>query len=251
MACSRITIDSLVGIAISSIGAHEPARYLPKAHRPAQGEVFERLLRRFGHPAEAIWVANQLDFGQKRRQTISRAIQLADPVSAFTGWGRLLTFWIAGVLLLGNAICLLLVGGLSTIILKRAERIGLLAFLLLPAGAAALVAYLWFLTGGSDGLLKGDSLAVLLPLAVSGLVAFLSGIVSLIRRVPLLTGITRGVAAAAVPVASLLILAYAILAPFAAAVDRKMARATLQQIQNETQYNASLVHEKWPTQSPP
>jgi hypothetical protein len=103
-----------------------------------------------------------------------------------------------------------------------------------------------FLSGDATGALHTSIVLSISSLAATVILAVVAFIVTLKRRVPISVGLTRGFAAAAMPLACILILVYGGLIPVTLRHEQRLQYALDRTLQHEGKYIAELSGQQWP-----
>jgi len=279
-------ITSLVGIAIAAIGTSNPGgledanlasgQKNGKDGEKLRGEKLreERLnryyayLENLGHAPEANWARTEIMAGNEARAIGSVGIE--NSVFDNRNFVKLGIYWLANNALLSGTLVLLLLGGAAALAGHIRPRKGLMAgrcaYALLIVGGIGL--WQWQVTragmtpfvtiqnmfsnmsgpGNEEGLnaaavqalVAGCSL--LIPMLLIGLI----GVVSLFQRVPLATGLGRGLRGLAIPAAVTLFVLYgASLAP-TACLESVIKADVARTAQSEPHCFAEITGKPWP-----
>lgn len=282
---SRNLIGSLVGISLVKVSmmrlAGSPVGpktdiFMDKASREVFLHDYDAYLSAAGATDERASVHAEIDACAKTRAITSAGLQKSvfetDAISVFelslTDMITLSTVvWLAAI---GGLICLMAaVAGSKPI--KRIPRIGrfsVVSVLTLAAGAclvavliqqaegcvgtfARLSQLLWFTS--EDGNPSGHRALQLLCDGYLGIIAVIPvvtlitlGVLCLIWRAPLAAGVARGIRGCIVPLCSVLIIGYAVLAPITAAYERRLDSEFTESFTHEGRTMARLVGAEWP-----
>lgn len=265
---SRTIIGSLVAIAIMELPTERPGGEPPAANtlhedsetrRRAHVDRFCTYLQRIGHGDAVNAVRARLGLLDPIGGIVSRA----EPRSA-TGMDalyRLITWWAVGILLAANVIWMLVFVGVSRGLLRFRLIEGRTPAMALYCTLAVAAALLYLSPAFSDTCealadnvpwpafhVGGNPLAegVFLSLVVPVLTMLVSGIVSLVRKSPVSTGMVRGLNAVGVPVACVLVFVYAGVVIGTARQEAATDRALDKMMVHEGRYMADLAGTKWP-----
>lgn len=275
-------ITTLVGIAITNIGTASPGGIqnhatLSSSHNT--GEEAEQLrakrlqsyytyLESIGHPEEAVWAKTEIAAGEQARAIGAEGLKN----SVFNGrdFSHIGFSWLANIVVLSSALVLLALGAAASLAGTMRPKRTLLAwrsaYALLVLGGiglwqwnAAHVGMAPFveiqkmfsdmsgnrMDGQNDALgiqLLTFGLSVLVPVLFVGLIAG----IALFQRVPLATGLGRGLRGAAIPGAAMLFLVYgASLLPTVHA-ESVIKTELVNTARNEPSYFAECIHKVWP-----
>jgi hypothetical protein len=276
-------ITALVGVAIANIGTANPVGIQNHdklaSNQSTGGEEAEKLrakrlqsyyayLESLGQQKEADWAKTEIAAGEQARAIGAEGVQKS--VFNSGNFSQIGFAWIANLALLSSAIVLLVLGAsahlAASVRPKRARLVWRFAYALLifagiglwqwqaaRVGMAPLVEiqriFCCFTENrpdGHDNALALQSLTAGLSLLVPVLFVGLIAAITLFQRVPLATGLGRGLRGAAFPVAAVLFLLYAgSLLPTVHAesvLNAEIANTT----SNETHYFAEIAHKSWP-----
>ena len=251
----------------------------------ARNEAYCRYLAESNQSAEARQAQAEYAAEQRVRHMLSLDVKdsgfgpVPNPVIERSAFGhplrQLILWWAADLSVLSNILWILVLGLIASL-LARVRRLGKVeplsvrlrfgAFFLFCIGAAAI----WFAAGWQSNTLE-DIRAALLALngyssatfftGSEGVVAVLSlfgylavpiltlvalTISSLVRRVPLASGLVHGVRSTAVPIACLLMLLYCGLVLGTSKQEKSVGRGLNQMQQNQGRYFADLTGQAWP-----
>ena len=251
----------------------------------ARNEAYCRYLAESNQSAEARQAQAEYAAEQRVRHMLSLDVKdsgfgpVPNPVIERSAFGhplrQLILWWAADLSVLSNILWILVLGLIASL-LARVRRLGKVeplsvrlrfgAFFLFCIGAAAI----WFAAGWQSNTLE-DIRAALLALngyssatfftGSEGVVAVLSlfgylavpiltllvlTISTLVRRVPLASGLVHGVRSTAVPIACLLMLLYCGLVLGTSKQEKSVGRGLNQMQQNQGRYFADLTGETWP-----
>jgi hypothetical protein len=283
---SSSAIGSLIGIATTRLSMVRPggappipdpvqtktrmsaAAYLAQSE-PVIGErlrAYEAYLRKTGHTDRIP--------GLLAEEDAARRTQLTVRPKSDNSLTKLAVLWIASLILVSNALLFLVLGGLSSLLARhRSVRSGVgwvrgahpTWTLWLLVGTVAICAlFLWQLaesTGvfvnliwsavasGGESVYQGEQQRALIC-AVGAILPCLTlltlGTLSLLWRVPLSVGVTRGMRGLAVPMACVLLLGFAVLAPFVIREESAIEEALRRTVQHEGRYLSELAGKTWP-----
>jgi hypothetical protein len=279
---STSVIGSLVGIAVSQIpGARPGGKPVEKVDTSlsneqrlaAKREEYALYLIRHGYATELAEYRAECQAGDAARAAVNGAWEEGPLGLDSLVWGAVA--WGAALLLMGAALWLA-GGGLAGAVYlrKRAEReqLGLrpdgwrLSAAVVVAAAVALTAATWplvravadfqsaYMTVVSWGSTEDAETAVEMapvfsvallaaPLAV---VAFVSMVVALFRRVPVRAGVAQGLRLAGPPLALILLIAYSGLVVMSAQKEKLISAEWGKSLRHEGRYLAALRGTEWP-----
>ena len=238
-------------------------------------EKYYRYIASIGHADEARWIEAEADAGMQ----VKAACKKIGAVGPFSTGALLQTgcWWLLNLLTLTNAIGLLILGaaaGLaSTIAPKKHLKLCRGLFGLIIAGVFALWLFnvergltnwvtapiqLFQAIGnmqdnntdmhGAEMLLQIG--AMTLALALPLLLMLIIGILSMTMKVPLATGLGRGLRGLALPLACLLFIAYGLLVVGTARSETNLNTVLESNAAHEGQTIASMLGQKWPGAAP-
>ena len=275
-------ITSLVGIAIVNIGTANPygiknsdsqsGDHATEAEaaklREKRRELYYSYLESIGRPQEALWAKTEIAAADQARTVGSEGLHY----SVFDGRKlcQLGMAWMMNNALLSSVLVLMVLGASAHLAAHIRPRKAVLLWRFVFAGLIVIGLGVWQWQATCLGMkpyiavqnafsgLSGNAfddmtnrlavvrLAAGLSLLVPALLVCLIACIALFQRVPLSTGLGRGLRGAAFPVAAALFLVYAIsLLPTAqleATVKTDMSRLT----HNEPHYLAELTGKTWP-----
>jgi hypothetical protein len=188
--------------------------------------------------------------------------------TTFTTPRNLAMIWVFALAPLSNAIWMLIFGGIAAFLARhRSIRNGkgwahgahpvwaiwlllgsLVLFVLVQwqavESAALMIEVVRALSSGEA--IAASSLYVAVAAVVPCVVLVLLAGLSLLWRVPLSVGITRGLRGVAVPVACALVLVYAVTVPFVARQEASLDYALRRTVKHEGRYLSELAGKRWP-----
>lgn len=250
----------------------------PEASEKRRAERLERYyayLERVGHPQEAAWAKTEIEAGAQARTLAQECVGnsvLSMPTPLSLG-----TSWIVNIALLFSVFALLALGGYAHMAQahKSSKRLGLWRAVFAFHAVGGIWLWQWNASaGGTDlcgnlqyllhtllidlfGAGKGyDDLAgnrlvfqtaiAGLSLVIPGLLVGLIAVLSRFQKVPLATGIGRGLRGAALPVAAVVFLLYGISLVPTAYLESKVKAGVARSIQSEPLTCAEDSHKVWP-----
>ncbi len=266
---SSSSIGALVGIALAAIAISRPGGG-PPIQKPSNLSAdqwtqqhldrFRSYLRRIGHPQTADWAQAEIEAGWKVRDIIRKGMGLS-PIGG-APYFRLLIFWIADMIVLGNALWLLVIGIAATLTARiRAQWADIL--ILLALGLVALVALALGLSQWSEALatmwdvitdLTGEATRSALPPLFIKIVSILATVVlplivtfillvsASVRRQPPSALFARKMPSAAL----VLLLIYSVLVVLTSQQEARENYGLTQTLHNEGRYFARLEGQPWP-----
>jgi hypothetical protein len=274
-------IGTLVANAVTRISASRPGG-APIKKLTGNNQAFVRLkeytdyLHRIGQDDEAHWFTEELKYGDAAKAIVSRGLQ--ESIYGDKSIKRLVLYWFADLISLGNAIWLLILAGVSALYLRRRtarEAAGMPAddnfVLFVGAGSilvllgiiaskqaesgiayASILAVYGNLTGNgsvsfpdvSPVIIKGFMVACMLLVPV--LIVVGSVITGAVKRIPLRLAVARGFRSAGTVLGCLMVVVYAGLAIQTSRVEAPMSQALDSSLQHEGRFLSQLVGANWP-----
>lgn len=285
---SQTIIDNLVGLAIVALGTERPggvavvkrdinAPLLPNDPASRQKRTKEKLekyyayLRSINREDEARWAQAELEGGMKQKAMISKAF---DKSPMLTEINRVAIAWGVSLFTLFNLISMLILGGAAVLAQKLHPKRGVkilrvVFFLTLSIGLfcwqnkafntaqhAILPIAAVDTSSSEDGDASFQNLIVMylvigsISLAVPMLVVLVLSISSRIYRVPIATGVGRGLRGVAVPIACILMLVYGTSILATSREEKRENVRLLHMIQHEGRYYAEAAGKTWPAAVP-
>lgn len=268
-------ISSMVGVAIANIavigpGCKEKVRFggkNPTAPQDLQQRrtLYCTYLEQAGMSQEAAWARTELTTGDQARAILKQAADT--PVFSGLTFVQYCGGWLCNLLLFFSAVVMLILGGYAHLAAQHREQgkrklsIQRLGFTLGVIGGTGL----WQATAVYNGLLlpydldtlfagkmAGEPVAravgivlagsLLIPLLFVGLLAILSRR----QRVPVATGLGRGLRGAAFPMAAALFVLYGISLLPTAYFGARIERDCIATAQGEPRHLAALIGKAWP-----
>ncbi len=226
--------------------------------------------RRNGHARDIPLARSRVETGMRSREMVSKMVGAS--VFSDGTLNRIVLVWFAGIFLLGNAIWLMLAGGLASIALYRRSRAGTER---MPRSGPYVIALLsvTFLAvcmmlarrewASMTGLLRiliafrGEgadhetthmpftAMISVVPFLIPFLVIVLSAISSVVRRTPLRVGVARGLRSVGIPAACLLALGFSMLCVRAVKMEERVNGAIEQTMRHEGRYLATITGNRW------
>lgn len=263
---SRTMIGSLVGIAITAIGASRPGG-APAIKRPPndntpveqrakeQREKYAAYLHSIGKEGEARWAQAELESGWHARSLGIKAM-LSWPIAENGSW--LGIAWIVGMLALSSLLMMLIIAGAATLAarVRPKRRLPLTRLLLVSALVIGLFywqVYAFQATENLGGRATSADDMESLPYFLAYLtftVPFLtiSTLESISKRckVPTATGVGRGLRRLAVPIACVLTLLYGGIVLATAQKEARFDALLQSSVRHEGRFLAATIGQEWP-----
>jgi hypothetical protein len=292
---SSSLIGSLVGMAVTQLALtrpggspvirEEPGGYAARGRGNFIGQFSGHIAKRDRGRWHDQFIAYFSKHGQEElvaevEREVAAGLQAREVIKTLdrstldTGPQRLALYWIAAQVLVSDALLMLLLGGLATLLSRhRSIRTGagwargahwswapgvlfgglfLFSLFAWQVGESVhpQIETMWgfIVTSGAPGGTNFDTqrLVVAIAMAVPGLLLLGLGTLSLAWRVPLSVGVIRGLKGIALPLACGFALAYAVLVPFIIGREAALETALTRTVQHEGRYLAELSGKPWP-----
>lgn len=282
---SRSYIGTLVGIAITGVGRTRPGgEYLGAETEPANAfrnegteaekrleekaqrklELFTAFLNQHERSDLAVWTRNEYAIGNEVKAIGTAGLE--NHVFDTQQILRLAGLWIAGMLILSNAVWILLFSALAFLLMRRKAASGRLSGLIFAGLFVAAMVFtfasqplaghfgsmLTALNGMMDSQWESgysEALKVVTfagAMAIPILMLITASIVSLFCRVPVSLGVLRVFRGLGLPVACVLFLLYGAVTPMTVREEMRVKQELRQLIQHDGHYLAKQAGRAWP-----